>query len=394
MKILCLTSRFPYPPNRGDRLRAFNFIKHLSADHKITLLSFLSQETRAEHLAAMEQYCRTIQVVPGSTLRSIWSVCRNVWRSEPLQVLYYRSKKMQRLVDHQIASGAFDAVYVHLFRMAPYVARHTDLYRIVDLTDIISEEITLSLPYRSLMWRLIYQVEGPRIVRYERWVADTFDETWLISQAGYCALHEVCPQANLKVVPNGVDLDRFCPTAAMPEPDSLVFVGHLQVFHNIDAAVYLAREVLPRVRAQVPACKLWIVGADPSPTVQQLAADPSVTVTGFVPDLNAYLNRASVFVAPLRFAAGIQNKVLEAMAAGRPVVTTKIVNAGLGAQPGRDLMVANEPAEMAASILQLLRDEQLRVDMGRAARAFIQKRYTWQHVARRVREIEAQIGRS
>jgi glycosyltransferase involved in cell wall biosynthesis len=241
------------------------------------------------------------------------------------------------------------------------------------------------------VWRLVYQIEGPRIARYERWVADTFEETWLISPAGYRALQEVCPQANLQVVPNGVDLDRFYPTGETPEPDSLVFVGHFQVFHNIDAAVYLAREILPRVRAQLSTCKLWIVGADPSPTVQQLAADPAVTVTGFVPDLNAYLNRAAVFVAPLRFAAGVQNKVLEAMAAGRPVVTSGIVNAGLGAEPGRDLLVADEPDEIAGSMLKLLSDKPLRVDIGRAARAFIQRRYTWQHVVRRARAIEAHL---
>jgi glycosyltransferase involved in cell wall biosynthesis len=185
-----------------------------------------------------------------------------------------------------------------------------------------------------------------------------------------------------------VDLALFHPTGQAYQPNSLIFVGHLGVFHNIDAAIHLARDVLPLVREQIPDCTLKIVGADPDPQVQRLGHDPSVTVTGFVPDLNEQLNQAAAFIAPLRFAAGIQNKVLEAMAGGTPVVTTSLINEGLGARPDHDLLVADDAESTARQIVLLLQDQQRREQIARAGRQFVQKKYSWNHVVERVGAIE------
>jgi sugar transferase (PEP-CTERM/EpsH1 system associated) len=391
MRILCLTSRLPYPPNRGDRLRAFHFIERLSQEHELSLLSFIADEAEREHLLPLESLCTDVRVVPMSPRRSATSVAFNIWRREPLQALYYRHRAMSTLVDELATTGGFHAAYVHLFRMAPYVASHPQLYRIVDLTDIISNEIDLSLPYRGLVPRTIYQMEKPRIVRYEKWVARTFEETWLISEADRKALASACPQANVRVVPNGVELEHFFCTGQPCEPNSLVFVGHLRVFHNIDAAIHLVRDVLPLVRREIPNCTLQIVGAYPDPQVRRLGDDPAVTVTGFVPNLNEHLNRSAVFVAPLRFAAGVQNKVLEAMAAERPVVTTSLVNGGLGGRPDHEIFVADDAETMARQIITLLRDEQLREQIGKAARQFVQQRYRWDRVVERMRVIESRL---
>jgi sugar transferase (PEP-CTERM/EpsH1 system associated) len=387
MRILCLTARLPYPPNRGDRLRAFHIIEHLAADHELTLASFLSHEGQRQHVAPLAQYCR-VHTVSQGPLRSAAAVAGNAWRRAPFQALYYRSRAMRRLVDELLASTPFDAAYVHLFRMAPYLAGHPELYRVVDLTDAISKEVGLSLPYRSAAWRLLYRLEGPRIARYECQVARTFEEAWLISEADRRHLAAACPGANLQVVPNGVDTDHFRPTGAAAEAQGLIFVGHMGVPHNVDAAEYLVGQILPLVRRQVPDVRLSIVGADPAPAVQRLGREPGVTVTGFVPDLNDYLNRAAVFLAPLRFAAGVQNKVLEAMAAGRPVVTTSVINAGLGATAGRDLLVADDAPAAAAAVLRLLGDRSLGEQMGQAGRRFLQEGYSWQHAVRRMAEIE------
>lgn len=388
MRILCLTSRLPYPPNRGDRLRAFHFIEHLSKEHQLTLVSFVADESEQEHLASLEAYCQGVYVLPMNPRLSALTVACNVWRREPLQVLYYRLNAMRRLVDKLTATTAFDAAYVHLFRMAPYVVDHPELYRIVDLTDVISREINLSLPYRRFLSRPVYQFEKPRIARYERWVARTFEETWLISKADQQLLAPHCPGANIQVVSNGVDLDQFHPTGQTPQPNSLIFVGHLRVFHNIDAATHLVRDLLPLIRQQVPDCTLQLVGADPDPLVEQLARDPAVTVTGYVPDLNEYLNLSAVFVAPLRFAAGIQNKALEAMASGRPVVTTSLINQGLGARPGHEILIADDTETMAQQIITLLRDDGLRARIGQQGHHFVRRNYTWNHVVERVRIIE------
>jgi sugar transferase (PEP-CTERM/EpsH1 system associated) len=391
MRILCLTSRLPYPPNRGDRLRAFHFLEHLSRKHELTLVSFIADDSEQDHVPSLQGYCRDLHVLPMSPLRSAMSVTCNVWRREPLQVLYYRLERMRRLLAELTAATEFDAIYVHLFRMAPYAADYPGLYRIVDLTDVISKEISLSLPYRGLASRLVYEIEKSRIAHYERWVAGTFEETWLISEADWKLLTAACPTANIRIMPNGVDLDLFQPTGQTYQPNSLIFVGHMGVFHNIDAAIHLARDVLPVVQERIPGCTLKIVGADPDPQVQRLGHDSSVTVTGFVPDLNEQLNQAAVFVAPLRFAAGIQNKVLEAMAAGTPVVTTGLINEGLGAQPQHEILVADDVASTARQIVLLLQDQEQRQQIARAGRQFVERQYSWDHVVERVAAIEDRL---
>ena len=392
MRILCLTSRLPYPPNRGDRLRAFHFIEHLSQEHDLTLVSFIADEGQREHLAPLQAYCRDVRVLPMSPRRSAISTALNIWRREPLQALYYRLGAMRRMVDDMIATGDFDAAYIHLFRMAPYVTGHSQLYRIVDLTDVISKEIDLSLPYRGLVSRLIYLLERKRISRYEQWLAQTCEETWLISESDRHILAQSSPGANIRVVPNGIDLERFYPTGQRCIPDSLIFVGHMRVLHNVDAARHLADDVLPLVQKEIPTCTLSIVGADPAPQIWELGRSTSITVTGFVPDLNAHLNEAAVFVAPLRFAAGIQNKVLEAMAAGRPVVTTSLVNEGLGAQPEREILIANDAASTAHQITRLLASEQFREHIGGAGRRFVMGKFGWHHAVERVRAIEENLA--
>jgi len=373
MRILILTSRLPYPPDRGDRSRVYNFMKHLSRAHELSLASFIAKESEQEHLASLQSFCQDMRVVIISPLRSTLSVLCNLWRRAPLQVLYYRSAAMRRLVDQMLAENQFDVVYV-------------------DLTDIISQEIVRSMPYRGLVSRLVYRLETPRIQRYERHVAEIFEETWLISEAGKRVLSTTCSAANIRVVPIGIDEDRLYPTGQPCEPNSLIFVGHLRVFHNVDAVTHLVQDVLPLVRQQIPSCTLKIVGADPNSQVRRLASDPAVTVTGFVPDLNDHLNRAAVFVAPLRFAAGVQTKVLEAMAVARPVVTTSVVNMGLEAQQGQEVLVADDVATMANQIITLLRDEQLRTQIGRAGLEFIRRKYTWDHVVKRMNAIEEHLS--
>jgi sugar transferase (PEP-CTERM/EpsH1 system associated) len=388
MRLLCLTSRLPYPPNRGDRLRAFHFIEHFSQHHELTLVSFIADEAEREYIRPLEKYCLAVHVLRRSAVQSAVSTGLNFWRREPLQSLYYRDGAMQALIDDVIGKGQFDAAYIHLFRMAPYLLNHKGLYRIVDLTDVISQEVVKSLPYRPIFWRLVYGVERPRIEAYECFVAQHFEETWLIAEPDRQVLADAVPGANIRVVPNGVDLERFKPLGGEALANSLVFVGHMSVFHNVDAALFLVREILPRVRQEIPDCRLTIAGAEPAEVVRQLGENPAVTVTGFVPDLNSCLNESAVFAAPLRFAAGVQNKVLEAMAAGRPVVTTSLVNEGIGAVPEQDLFLADEPEAMAAQIVTLLRQEKLRQEIGTSARRFVEQNFSWGYAVRRMAEIE------
>lgn len=171
----------------------------------------------------------------------------------------------------------------------------------------------------------------------------------------------------------------------------MIFVGHMGVFHNIDAAEYLVRDILPLIHHHIPAARLNLVGAEPAIEVQRLGAQASVRVLGHVTDLNAELNNAAIFAAPLRFAAGVQNKVLEAMAVGLPVVTTTYVNKGLQAENGRHLLIADDAATFAEMVIRLLGDANLRHKIGRAAREFVVQHYRWEDVLARMNEIEQRI---
>ena len=379
MRLLFLTSRLPCPPNRGDRLRTFHLLRLLGQEHELTLLSFVTSKAEAERGRELAAYCPDMHFIVRSKLRSTVTAFANIWRRQPLQALYYRSSEMQHRLDGLLASQKFDAAYVHLFRMAPYVEGKTDLYRIIDLTDMISLEIAESLPYRTAISRFIYRFELPRIVSYERQLAGWADETWLIGARDKNMLAEEQPAANLQVVPNGVDLARFYPDKQGSDTERLVFVGHLDVFHNIDAVNFLLDDILPLVRQKIPDTTLDIIGPGTGVTTTR-GSPKGIRVRGFVPELNQALNQAAVFIAPLRFSAGVQNKVLEAMAAGLPVVTTGNVNAGLGARPDHDLLVGDTATELATAIITLLEDAPMRERIGKAGRGFVKQRFSW-HVA-------------
>jgi sugar transferase (PEP-CTERM/EpsH1 system associated) len=362
-------------------------LETLAEDHELTLLSFVESSDERAHLAHLKPLCRELRVVGKSRAASVLTVAANFWRHLPLQTSYYRSPAMRRLVATTLADGSFDAAYVHLFRMAPYISHGDVGYRIMDLTDVISNEIARSLRYRSGASRLLWSIEQRRIERYEEVLAAEGDEIWLISPVEQSALLDRCPGSNIRVVPNGVDYDAFCALEGEEDPLRVVFTGHMSVFHNVDAAVYLAESVLPLVRREFPDLSLRIVGATPSRRIQDLHRPPALTVSGFVPDLNLELNRGAVFVAPLRFSSGMQNKVLEAMAAARPVVTTPTVARGLDADAGRHLLVAESAEDFAVHITGLLADAGRRKTLGAAARRFVQDRFSWHFVADRAREI-------
>lgn len=389
MRILFLTGRLPYPPNRGDRLRVYHFLRVLSREHRLSLLSFISDERESGYVGPLRAFCENIQLIHRAAWQSTAGVALQAWRPLPFQSLYYHSPVMHQAVDRLLARQQFDIVYVHLFRMAQFVAGRRKPYRILDLTDAISGEIERSLPFRDPLWRLVYRLEMPRIRRYERHIAGRFDETWLISETERRAMIANGAGGNLKVVPNGVEIDRFRPRFRRASEPVLTFVGHMGVFHNVDAAERLAREILPRVRQHIPAARLDLVGAEPASRVRALAVEEGVRVLGHVADLNAALNDAAIFVAPLRFAAGIQNKVLEAMAAGLPVVTTSEVNGGLQATDGQHLVVADNDEAIAAAVVALLGDTDASARLGEAGREFVLERYRWEAVAERIRAIES-----
>ncbi len=393
MRILFLTSRLPFPPDRGDRVRTFGFLRGLGTEHEITLLSFIATDEQRAHVEEVAQYCTAVHTILLPPGRSTAAVTMNAWlrRSMPLQVLYYQSRQMRQLVDSQIALHSFDVAYAHLFRMAPYLARHRSLYRIVDFTDLISSEIATAMPYQSAAWQAVYGIELPRMTAYENEVAAWSDEAWFIAQYDRMLFRSRPHHAALHVIPNVLDGMQSEPPSLDANPTGVLFVGNLDVPHNTDAIRFLAREIMPLVWQTFPETTLNVVGAGSVGSILSQVDDPRIRIHGFVPDLNFAYRSNALLCAPLRFAAGTQNKVIEAMLAGLPVVLSRPVLAGLDAGDQPVALVANDAPALAAHIILLLRSPELRSELAWTAQDFVRKRYSTPAVVEHMRLLEQNL---
>ncbi|HET7904369.1 MAG TPA: glycosyltransferase family 4 protein [Candidatus Eisenbacteria bacterium] len=383
MKLLFLTSRMPSPPVGGDRFRVFHILRTAAeAGHRIHLVTFDDGRSDARALEPLRRLAHRIDVV---RLPRILSWYRAGWAlptGEPLQAAYYRSARMERAVAAAFDRAHPEVVYTHLFRMAPYALaeqRRRDARWILDLTDVISAGMARSLPYRSGPGRWLHREESRRIARYEARIAPCFDECWLISEAEVRALRALAPGATARVVPNGFEGDaRVAPAGGdgRRERSRLLFFGFHDVFHNRDAVRFLVEEIVPRVRARIPEASLDIAGKG-SDALGPWVRRPGVRVLGYVPDLEAELRRATLFVAPHRFAAGVQNKVLQALATGTPVVTTPIVRQGLEPIPDGILRIGSDAGEVAEQVVALLLDPGEAALLGARGSQWARGRFTW-----------------
>ncbi|MBD3367651.1 MAG: glycosyltransferase [Candidatus Eisenbacteria bacterium] len=394
MRVLFLTSRLPFPPDRGDKVRTHNLLRAFAARHDVKLISFVDGGEPGEGEEILRQWC-DVETVHLPSFRSVLNAGAGLLRRLPLQACYYSSGEMSELVRSALRDGC-DALYVHLFRMAPFAlgalgdvhARAGRPATILDLTDAISREIELSLPRRRPLSRAVYTIEHRRVRSYEAAISPRFDDVWTISGADADIIRSAAPTSNVTVVPNGVDDSLFALGIPAERPVSVLFVGNFRVPHNVDAAAWLAGEIAPAVAAEVPGVEFVLAGAASDEVVL-----PERGVVwrrrGFVPALKDVYGGAGVFAAPMRFAAGVQNKILEAMAAGLPVVTTSIANAGLGARPDSELLVRDGARAFADGIVDLLSKRELAGGIAERGRAFVRERFTWDRALERLEEVSA-----
>ncbi|HEU5090092.1 MAG TPA: glycosyltransferase family 4 protein, partial [Roseiflexaceae bacterium] len=250
--------------------------------------------------------------------------------------------------------------------------------------DALSLNMQRRAQHEALPFRLALQLEGRRMQRYEQELARRCQATFVSSPVDRRALGA---EFDIQVVPNGIDPQAFPYVEQGRDERTIVFTGRMGYFPNADAAQFLVHEVWPLVQCRHPNARLQIVGADPTPAVQQLAQHPGVQVTGRVERMELFLQRATVALAPLRAGTGLQLKVLEAMASGAPVVGTALALEGVGVRDGHEALIADTPRALAAAICVLLDDPARRVELARRARAFVEQTYTWERIALQVDEI-------
>ena len=374
LRILFVTSRFPHPPLKGDQHRAWHQIRTLGERHRVTLC-YLARGAAADH-DFLAGSCARIVAVPFGRAAMALGLLRGLFAPLPFQASLYQTSAMRAAL-RALAAEPFDLVHVQLARMAPYLEEGVcPRPWVVDLVDALS----LGMERRgSEEWgplRLVARLEARRLRRYERQLGATADRTVVVSRRDREAIGDV---PGLCIVPNAVDLAAFPFQAREREAATVVFSGNMGYFPNVNAAVWFAREVLPRVRRHRPEARLLIVGTRPARAVRGLAKDPAVTVTGRVDDVAPYLRRATVAVAPMRSGSGQQFKILEAMASGAPVVATAAEAAQVGAEHDRELLVADDPSAFAAAVLDLVEDPARALGLAHRARRLVEEHFTWRH---------------
>jgi len=381
MKLLVVSSRPPFPPRMADAMTVDRLMRFLhDRGHQVDLVCFVESDEQDRALReGLREVCHRIDTVRLPTWRSYLHTALSLLGRLPMQVQYYRSAAMRRLIERRAAEEGYDLVYTHLIRMSEYT-RGLPIPKVLGVQ--ISQALNLSRMVEHSgdpLRKLFYRIESSKVRPYEARVCADFDRVFLCGQTDIDAIEATAPVPNAVVCPHGQDVPHLARVrAAKREPGAIVISGVMSTYTNVDAASWFAEEVFPLVEEAMPEACFWIVGRDPQRGLRAIARPPQVVVTGEVPDVYDWLCKAQIGVAPLRIGAGLQNKLIQAMACELPVVATTVANEGIGATPDEHVLLRDDAESMAATVIELLRDASLRERMGTAARRFVEANWTWE----------------
>lgn len=391
--LLFLTHRIPYPPNKGDKIRAFHILRYLARHFRVHLGSFIDDKADLAHARSLSEWCYRQHLVPLRPWLQQIKSSSALWRGIPLSLAYYRHRSLQLWVTQTLTAYRVPLALAYSGAMAPYLpARtpHGPLERILDLVDVDSEKwrqyASESAPPASWLYRREAQLLGA----FELSMARQLDKVMLVSPAEAELLRRAAPELGHKIdyFSNGVDTDYFRPDATLPNPfraqPTLVFTGAMDYRPNIDAALWFAAQILPALLGRFPGLQLHLVGARPDQRLRQLALTGPVHVSGTVADIRPYLQHASLVVAPLRIARGIQNKVLEAMAMAKTVVATPQALEGIQLHTGSEALQASDASEFIAIISHQLERHN---SSALRARQRMLSDYQWEHNLARLGQV-------
>jgi glycosyltransferase involved in cell wall biosynthesis len=382
LKVLALVTRLPVPPWRGDQVRAYHHLRVLAARHDVTLCVLPLTAPRAADVAAVEGLGVRVHVTPLGLTGAPVALLRAAIDGAPLQTLLFRRRRARTAVHSLLASERFDVVHAQLVRTAAYWPGADGPPVVLDLVDALSAnfERRAERDRGPLAW--VSALERGRLVRAERDLVRRAAVTLVVAEPDRRAIGD----GSVRVVPNGVDPAQF-PRATGPRvAGRIVFGGNLGYFPNVDAARWLVEEILPAVRARLPEATVHLVGARPTAAVRALATRPGVSLAANVPSMAAEIGRATVAVIPMRSGSGLQNKVLEAMAVGTPVVTTPQVASGLVPEATGALALGTTTEELAEHAAALLADAGRAAALAGAGDAVVAAHYRWETSAAAVEQ--------
>ncbi|MBV1901596.1 MAG: TIGR03087 family PEP-CTERM/XrtA system glycosyltransferase [Kordiimonadaceae bacterium] len=384
--ILFLAHRIPYPPNKGDKIRAWHFLSHLLSKHTVHLGFYVDDKKDLAHIDYLEGLTSSLcyqEVVPF--MQKVRSLSGFV-TGKSLTEQAYPQSKLKSYSNALLESGEIDLVFLYSAATAPLVPATCQTPVIADLVDVDSQKWASYATGARWPLSYVYNREATKLGALERDIAEASSATLLVSQQEadlFTKLNAGCA-GKVKAISNGVDLTHFDATPKgtganrTAGDDTLVlFTGAMDYQPNIEAVVWFCEHVWPRIRAKAPQANFRIAGGPTTPQVDALAATEGVEVVGYVDNMAEEIAKATVSVAPLRLARGIQNKVLEAMAMSKPVVATSLANEGINADHDTTILVHDDAAAFADAVLTVLRDKATGERLGQAARTFVEENFTW-----------------
>jgi sugar transferase (PEP-CTERM/EpsH1 system associated) len=381
VKILYLAHRIPYPPNKGEKIRTFHQVQQLAGRHTIHLCSFVDDSRDLPGVAKLREHCASVEVVYRGQARSVLLAAGALLKRSPFSVSLFYRKALAEKVTQKAATERFDCIVASSSSMAQYACLVPDVPKILDFIDMDSEKWGLYAEHRRFPLSLIYRVEAERLAKYEDEMARVFDHSIVISEEERRVFQKRVSDRPVAVISNGVDFEYFSPSRIVSggnSQPSIVFTGVMDYFPNVDAVQFFCGEVFCRVRDLVPNAHFYIVGRNPTRQVNELGKKTNVIVTGTVPDVRPYLVQATVSVAPFRLARGVQNKVLEAMAMGVPVVGTPEAFKGISAIEQNGVRIADNPRFFAQQVATFLQGASLRREAGLQARRYVERHHRWE----------------
>ncbi len=369
MRLVVVSSRFPYPLITGDRLRLFHQLRFLSKTWEICLIAISDSPVTLEHREELEKYCNEVHVFSLPKWKSAASLSKNVFKSLPFQVSYFYNKLIHRSIKEIAQSYKADLAYFQLVRTALY-AKDIGIPAVIDFMDSFSTIAERDAEFSSGIRRIVFQNEAKKLKQFEREVVNDFVGKTVISENDKLLLG----LADLKVISNGVDINYFKPEDDITEFD-LCFVGNLGYAPNQRAVQNLVEKILPRIQYRKPNVSLLIAGARPPHKIQNLSSS-NISIMGDVDDIRNAYKLSRVFIAPIYTGAGQQNKILEAMAMGLPCVTTHIVNSSIGASP-EEIKVAFSNDDFVKHAVDLLYDKNLFIEQRYCGLELARTRFSW-----------------
>lgn len=385
MRIFVLLSRVPYPLEKGDKLRAFHQIKELSRKNEIILcaLNPVRKLDKQKAFSAVQPYCLSINFLDIPFIGRMWNIFIAMLGRKPLQVGYFYNKRVAKKVKKLIAEYKPDHIYCQLIRTEEYV-KNIPVPKTIDYQDVFSYGMKRRAEKASGIYKTIFQMEYKRLVDFEKKVFDVFNNKTIISIPDR-DLMPTDKKEEIVVIPNGVDHEFFSPKKAEKKYD-LVFTGNMAYPPNVDAAEYLANEIMPEVWKQKPEAKVLLAGASPDKRVQALNSK-KVAVSGWMDDIRDAYASARVFIAPMRIGTGLQNKLLEAMSMKIPSITTPLANDALQAKDGKEILIGESAAELATQIIRLLDDKELYNTIEENGYSFVKDKYSWEEATEKLNQL-------